>query len=77
MTQVGQFRVKDKNVCVVLRIGQDKTVYTLEALEGKTSLGRRDLTYYEYFTQSGVFLSFKFKRELEELTRVVEEQLAK
>jgi len=52
-------------VCVVLRIGESKEVYSLEALDKKVSLGRRDLRYNEYFTESGVFLSYKFKRDVE------------
>ena len=63
-------------MCVVLRIGEDKNVYSLEALEKKVSLAKRDLAYYEYFTESGVFLRYKFKRECEELVKVVEEQVA-
>lgn len=53
-------------MAVVVRIGQDKQKYTFEVLEGSTSLGKREIAYYEYFTESGVFLSSKFKKVLEE-----------
>lgn len=37
-------------MAVVVRIGEDKQRYTLEVLEGSTSLGKREIVYYEYFT---------------------------
>lgn len=43
---MGFFKVEGKEVTAVVRIGQDKNVYSLEVLEGSKSLARKDITYY-------------------------------
>lgn len=63
---MGFFKLGERIVAVVLRIGQDKQRYSFEALEGTASLGKREVAYYDYFTESGVFLSFKLRKVLEE-----------
>lgn len=35
-------------------------------------MAKREISYYEYFTESGVFLSYKFKKVMEELAETAE-----
>lgn len=67
---MGDYEVKGKVVTAVVRIGKDKTHYSLEVMDGSAVLGKREMKYTDYFTVSGVFLSYKFKKALEQ---VVEE----
>ena len=53
-----------RKVVAVLRIGKDKQKYTVEVMEGKESLAAKEIAYYEYFTEKGVFLSSKFRKVL-------------
>ena len=62
--------MKNKEVVTaVVRIGETKKVYTIETLQkGKSKpFAKKEINYYDYFTVSGVFLSYKFKKILDEV----------
>jgi hypothetical protein len=73
--QIGFYALSSGVVTMVLRIGDDKQHYTVEALQGSKSLAKREIQYYDYFTVSGVFLSSKFRRVLEEVAEASEKAL--
>ena len=65
----------DNIVTVVVRIGEDKKKYTLETIVDGSSVARQDMVYYDYFTEGGVFLSFKFRKVLEAVVENTEKVL--
>ena len=61
---MGNYNVQGNIIALVVRIGDSKLKYTLESVDkdGKTSLASREFNYFDYFTESGIFLSYKFKK---------------
>lgn len=67
---MGEYDLKKKIITAVVRIGKDKQHYTLETMHDGQTLGKKEMLYTDYFTVSGVFLSYKFRKGLDQ---VVEE----
>ena len=68
--KIGEFSLKNKEiVTAVVRIGETKKAYKIETLlkDKSKPLASKEIEYNEFFTVSGVFLSYKFKKILDEV----------
>ena len=54
-------------MAAVVRIGESKKSYSFETLACGEKVAGKEFNYYDYFTESGIFLTYKFRKVVEEV----------
>lgn len=60
----------------MVRIGKDKKHYTVETMDSGRSIAEKEIEYYDYFTESGVFLKNKFRKVVEKVIEDTESKIS-